>query len=223
MFKALIFDFDGVIVDSEQAHYEACRRVFSEIGLHLSRREYQQKYIGLSDKEMFPKVLEDKGRAVTDETIYGMIIQKINAYRSIITDANQVPVVTGLYAFIDDLVRQQKRIGICSGSSKREVMVTLDKLYQDHLQSCFETIVTANDVSFTKPHPEGYLLAADNLMVDPSYCMVIEDSPVGIEAAKGAGMYVVGLTTTYNAYALKNADLVVSDFDALPRINSFET
>ncbi|MBN2689481.1 MAG: HAD family phosphatase [Gammaproteobacteria bacterium] len=215
MFDAVIFDFDGVIVDSEQAHFEACHSVFAEKGINFSRKQYQQQYIGFSDHDMFPRIFADAGKNASYQTIESMIAEKINIYRIIITQKNQVPTVKGLYAFVNYAIEKKKRIGICSAASKREVIAALNKLYQDGLPKCFETVVTANDVSFTKPHPDPYLLVADNLMVEPKKCLVIEDSPTGIESAKGAGMHVAALTTSYQNQLLQQADLIVHDFDEL--------
>jgi len=215
MYEAVIFDFDGVIIDSELIHYKACCSVFSEIGLTLSRAEYFEKYLGLSDKQMFPEILDEKGYSATPDVTEQLISKKIEAYNGFINEVDRLPVIKGLEEYIDYAVQHFNKFAICTGSTKVEVMTALKKMDHQKLTSCLTVIITAEDIQHGKPSPEGYLLTAKQLEVSPNKCLAIEDSPHGIKAAKAAGMYVIALTTTFDEHHLRQADKVVSDFTFL--------
>ena len=211
-FSAIIFDFDGVILDSEPLHYEAVTDVLNKLGLKLNYKEYTEKYIGLSDKEMFPMLLKNKGFHFSADAISSLINEKIDAYTHIINNHHELPLITGVDLYIHKAIQNDKKIAICTGSTKNEISITLAKLMLIHL---FNTIVTAEDVRHGKPSPESYLLTAKRLGVPANQCIVIEDTPHGITAAKNAGMYVIALTTTHENQCLQNADQVVAGFEEL--------
>lgn len=212
MFEAIIFDFDGVILDSEPLHYEAVTNVLKKIGIILSYKEYAKKYIGLSDKEMFPLLLKDKGCVFSAGAIALLINEKIDVYTRIIDACNKLPIITSVDQYIYNALQNDQKVAICTGSTKIEISTALDKL---NLRQHFDTIVTAEDVQSGKPSPEGYLLTAKRLGVPTNKCLVIEDSPHGITAAKNAGMHVVALATTHENQWLQNADQIVTGFEAL--------
>jgi len=212
MYEALIFDFDGVILNSEPIHIKACCSVFSEMGITLPSSDYFSKYIGLSDKQMFPLIIAEEGLAISAEMIGNMIEKKIQAYASLIGNSDHLPIVNGLEQFIDVSIDHFGKAAICTGSTKIEVMSVLNKLNLENLHSRFDTMVTSDDVQEGKPSPEGYLLTAKRLATSPDRCLVIEDSPHGIDAAKTAGMDVIALTTTFAKERLSKADEVFDDF-----------
>lgn len=212
IFEAVIFDFDGVILDSEPLHYAACCEVIKEIGLELLYKEYIEQYIGLSDKEMFPKLLANKGYACSQDAANVLINKKIEIYTDTINNHPELPFIFGMYRYISYIKESKKKIAICSGSTRKEVISVLNKFNGGHLLSYFNTIVTAEDVKYGKPSPEGYLLAAKCLGTSPSQCLAIEDSPLGVDAAKKAGMQVIALQTTYDKQRLNKADLIVDSF-----------
>ena len=107
------------------------------------------------------------------------------------------------------------RLAICSGSTKPEIEAVLTKAHEGKLASFFEIMVTSEDVMQGKPSPEGYLLTAKKLGVSPHRCMVIEDTPHGIQAAKQVGMNVIALLTTYKKYQLAEANKIVNSFKEL--------
>lgn len=217
MFEAIIFDFDGVILNSEPLHYEAVTHVLKKFSIILSFEEYTKKYIGLSDKEMFPMLIQDKGLPLPINSINSLINEKVATYTNIINDKNNLPIINGVESYICNAVQDDKKIAICTGSTKKEISTALNKL---KLHQHFDTIVSAEDVQFGKPSPEGYLLTAKRLGVQTNKCLVIEDSPHGISAAKNAGMHVIALTTTHASQWLQNADQIVADFEALLDITS---
>lgn len=219
MFEALIFDFDGVILDSEPLHYEACCRVFNPLGITLSYEEYVQKYIGTCDKDTFPELLKSNGHLFTAQEINALIKQKVDSYIHIITHRNPLPMIKDLDNYLFSVKKSIRKMAICSGSTRHEIQFALEKLYQGKLQSAFDCIVTSEDVTSGKPSPEGYLLTAKELGVPAGKCLVIEDSPHGIHAAKSAGMHVIGLCTSYTPDDLSQADRIVSGYHELLQVD----
>jgi beta-phosphoglucomutase len=215
MFKAVIFDFDGVILDSEPLHYEACSHVFKPLGLTLNYAEFVEKYLGLADKEMFPKFFSARNVHVTSEKMNALMEEKTRQYQKIIRQCEDLPMIDSVDVYMDCISQKVPKLGICSGSTRNEISAVLSKLKSGTLQSYFNTIVTSEDVQQGKPSPEGYLLTAKRLDVLPEHCLVIEDTPHGVEAAKTAGMYVIALLTTYTKNQLQQADEVVSHYSQL--------
>ncbi|KTC83781.1 HAD family hydrolase [Legionella brunensis] len=215
MFQAVIFDFDGVILDSEPLHFKACSYVFKKLGLALSYDEYVEKYLGFSDKEMFPKFFSERGCSFSLDKIKDLIREKTVRYQEIIKQCDDLPMIDSVDQCIVNISKKIPKIAICSGSTRNEIGVVLAKLKQGRLQAYFDTIVTAEDVQRGKPSPDGYLLTAQRLNVLPNQCLVIEDTPHGVEAAKAAGMYVVALLTSYTKNQLQNADKIINNFSQL--------
>lgn len=215
MFEAIIFDFDGVILDSEPLHYEACCYALNPLGITINYSEYMEKYLGLSDKDMFPKLLHNEGFSYSDIEIKHLIQQKAKAYMNIINTRDPLPLVVDFEQFIFKIASKVKKIAICSGSSHSEINTVLSKVRQGKLYAYFDTIVTTEDVQRGKPSPEGYLLTAERLNVVPGDCLVIEDTLHGVKAAKAAGMQVIGLMTTYDRHQFLTADKVIRGYRQL--------
>ena len=215
MFEAVIFDFDGVILDSEPIHYQACSQVFEALGMPLAYEEYVAKYLGLADKEMFPKFLMDRAQNYSSDKIEALIAQKVENYQTLISLDEDLPMIDGVDCYIFQLSKTIEKIAICSGSAREEVITVLAKLRRGTLQPYFNLMVTSEDVQKGKPSPEGYLLTAERLNVPPERCLVIEDIPHGVSAAKAAGMYVIALLTSYQRHQFHHADKVVDGFNQL--------
>lgn len=213
--EAVIFDFDGVIINSEPIHYQACIKVLKNISITLSYTDYCRKYLGLSDKEMFPKILTDYGYDFFQEEAEQLLQDKIDAYIEILDNSTHLPLIDGINEYIMHLVQEKKKLAICTGSTRKEVLAVLSKMRKEMLTQYFQIIITAEDVNEGKPSPEGYLLTAKSLGVAPHDCSVIEDSPLGIKAAKAAGMTVIALETTYNRSQLHEADKIVASLTVL--------
>ena len=127
-----------------------------------------------------------------------------------------LPIIAGFSDYVEKKLSQFPKYAICTGSTTAEILPCLKKLNISTFFENLTTLVTADDVRHGKPSPEGYLLAAKQLEVDPANCLVIEDSPYGIAAAKASGMDVIALTTTEkNIKNLKQADKIVNDFNDL--------
>jgi len=100
MIKALIFDFDGVILDSEPLHYEACCQVIQPLGITLGYDEYMRRYLGFSDKDMFPELMSNEGYNYSEEEIKKLIQQKVTAYTDIIASSDYLPLIADFEQFI---------------------------------------------------------------------------------------------------------------------------
>ncbi|HAT8700426.1 TPA: HAD-IA family hydrolase [Legionella pneumophila subsp. pneumophila] len=218
MIDTIIFDFDGVILNSEPMHFEALVQVLNQSGINLAYEEYMTHYLGLSDISVFPKILNDKGLAFSSTEIRQLIERKVTVYNELIEDSEQLPMTLDLDWFLVRVAKQYGKIGICSGSNRHSIIKILEKIHCGRLACYFKTIVSCEDVSLGKPSPEGYLLAAHRLQSNPENCLVIEDSEHGVAAAKAGGMLVAGLLTTLSRDQLANADMIVHDFKELAHL-----
>lgn len=208
MLKAIIFDFDGVLADTEPLHLKMFQRVLQEEGLPLSERDYYQKYVGFDDKGCFHAILSEHGRPATPETIQQLVERKAAMMLAHLTTA---PVVyPGVVEFVKD-VAGRYRLAIVSGALRHEIELTLKAA---GMRDDFEHITAAEDVLNGKPAPEGYLHALKSLKgrapLLASECLVIEDTIPGIQAAHAAGMRCLAVSTTFPPDRLGIADAVAS-------------
>jgi beta-phosphoglucomutase len=207
MTAAILFDFNGVIVDDEPQHCEALIATLGEDGFALDRDTYYREYLGFDDRECFRFSFARMGRA-TDEPALLRAIERKNAHyeRAIRSSMRLVP---GAEEFIESAALDGFQLAIVSGALRREIELVLDLA---GLRPHFSEIVAAEDVSACKPDPEGYNLALSALAVAQRRCMVIEDSLPGLAAARAAGLRCVMLTTSHGEDACTDADLVWPDF-----------
>jgi HAD superfamily hydrolase (TIGR01509 family) len=218
--KAIIFDFDGVLADTEPLHFKMFQRVLHEEGLPLSEQDYYQKYVGLDDKGCFQGILLAHGRPAPLETVRRLVERKAALM------LEQIKVTPVMYPGIEDFVKWaagRYRLAIVSGALRHEIELILKSVA---LRSCFEHITAAEDIRNGKPDPEGYRHALQALnrraAVQASDCLVIEDTIAGIQAAHAAGMRCLAVSTTFPADQLAGADAVAStlkgyDLEALER------
>ncbi|MEO5657861.1 MAG: HAD family phosphatase [Nitrospiria bacterium] len=218
--RAVLFDFDGVIVDSEPIHFRLFREVLAAEDIELTRKTYDQLYLGMDDRECFTAVLEAHGRPAPPSKVASLIEQK--SMRLMGEVDRQVPLLPGAAACIRSLAASLP-LAICSGALRPEIEAMLK---QAGLLTAFLGIVSAEDVAHGKPHPEGYraALALVNRAIrppapiEPSAVLVIEDSLAGIEAARAAGMRCLAVTNSYSMTLLKaaGADAVVTTLEGEP-------
>jgi len=213
--KAIIFDFDGVVFNSESIHWKACNIVFNEIGFLVPYDQYLKKYVGLADVEMFPLILADYEYDYSHLEIRKFITQKIAAYENVINSSADLKGINGISEFLESSHKTISKFAICSGSTRTELNTTLSKIENGSLKKYFELITTSEDVSQGKPSPEGYLKTAKKLNVAPENCLVIEDTKNGILAAKKAEMKVIGITTTNPREVLMDAELIVNNYSEI--------
>ena len=212
MFRAVIFDFDGVITDSEVLHLRSFNKILERFDLQISSRDYYRNYLGLSDFDLFTLLIEKNIIKVSKGSIGDLIKQKNVIFEELME--NDGKIIGGVREFLDTLRNKAITMAICSGALSAEIELILE---QANLRSYFEFIVAADHVGRGKPSPEGYLLAIEKLGFGKlpgligSECIAIEDSHWGLEAAKAAGMHTIAVTNSYDADQLTTAEMVVSD------------
>jgi len=226
MLGAVIFDFDGVITDSEILHFRAFNKVLARHGLELNKKEYYTRYLGLSDVDCFGTLIDEGRLGVEKAQVRTLIQRKTRIFEDLArTDGS---IIEGVREFLDMLTSARMPIAICSGALRAEIELILEDA---KLRSLFDVIVSAEEVTRGKPDPEGFLLALSRLNetvvapITPGQCIVIEDSHWGLKAAHAAGMHTIAVTNTYDAEQLKAAhrvteklsDLTMDDLTALCR------
>jgi len=212
MLKAIIFDCDGVIVNSEPAHLAAFQKVLAEEGISLSRQEYLDRYLAMDDQGCFRAVFSDHQRPLDETQLKACLARKAGYYDTI--SRSEGVVFDGVEKFARAAAKHYP-MAIASGALRPEV---LNAVRTAGIESCFKTIVTAEDVRRGKPDPESFQLALRRLgeltgaVIGPSSTLVFEDSKHGVFAAKAAGMKCVGVTTSYSASELSAADRIIGGF-----------
>jgi beta-phosphoglucomutase len=216
MLKAVIFDFDGVITDSEILHLRAFNKVLAELGIEISTRDYYKEYLGLTDADCFKLVAERNRRSLDCRDIRDLMAQKNKIFEELAKTEGRT--FEGVPKFLQMLHRNNVPMAICSGALLAEIEVILEEARLRHF---FSVIVSAEHVKKGKPNPQGFLLALQRLnrgrpkRVRPEQCIVIEDSHWGLEAAKAAGMHAVAVTNSYDADQLGLAEKIVARLDEL--------
>jgi len=199
-YKAVLFDMDGVIVDSEPLHVAAFQATLKNYGYSLSDEQYKQHFAGKTDEAGFKQYFDFIGETVDLPVIMD---KKATAYLELAAD-RLVP-YPGVIDFIKSLAEQGTPLALVTGSLRAEAEVTLKTF---GLTGFFSSIVAAEDISRSKPSPEGYLKGARALRAMPSDCIVIEDAPSGVKAARAAGMRCLAVTTTHTKEELREATAI---------------
>ncbi len=207
-YQAIIFDFDGVLLDSEPLHFQAYMQVLRPLQIDFSYDLFVSRYVGLSDVDFFPKVLKDF--SLHDKDVQKLMKEKVCLYEQILLKKKNLHFAHGAKELLERISAKNKPIAICSGSTKSEIFIALDHIDNGELKKYFSHIVTVDDVQEGKPSPKGYLETARRMGIDPERCLAIEDSPKGIEAAKSANMRVTAITSNYGTDLLDQADRIVS-------------
>jgi beta-phosphoglucomutase-like phosphatase (HAD superfamily) len=216
---AVIFDFNGVLVDDESVHFALFREVLAQEGVTITDRDYHERYLGYDDRGCFDAALQDAGQQADRARLDDLIARKARRYVEVAEQGLRFfPAAAETLA----AVASRWPVAINSGALRPEIEYSLRRM------GCLDrvaAIISAEDTDKCKPDPEGYRLALEALrargrvdrhgasngyaasMADlsPSACLVIEDSLAGIISAKGAGMRAVGVSTTYGAEQLREA------------------
>ena len=215
MLRAIIFDCDGVIADTEPLHFAAFQRVLAEEGFTLTQEEYLKTYLAFDDRGCFTTALSSSGSPPSAERLAELIARK-SAYIDPMMQTH-LRAFPGVTSFIHRLAENYP-LAVASGALRHEVEMILDCA---GVRDCFQAVVTAEDVSRGKPDPEGFLQAAARLTarnratIEPRQCLVVEDSKHGVRAGRLAGMKVLAVTNSYPKAQLAEADLVVESLDGL--------
>lgn len=185
--EAVIFDLDGVIVSTDECHYQAWKRLADEEGIPFDRSA-NQRLRGVSRMESLEIVLERAARIYTDVEKTVLAERKNEYYRKLLYRLTSADILPGAVSLLRELKKRGIRVAI--GSSSRNAPFILEKI---GLGGFFDAVADGNGITKSKPDPEVFLLAAKLLCVRPEHCAVVEDSVAGILAAKAAGMKAVGV------------------------------
>lgn len=219
---AVIFDFDGVIADTEKIHFQAFAELLNGIGYELDWDRYWNNYLGYTDKECFEEIAKHENVSWSEEYIRELIDKKQVIFDELVRKGGAI--IDGVPEFIGMLRENNVPIAICSGALLADIESVFagGKLCGVDPVEVFEEIVTADDVVNGKPDPEGYQLTLSKLNkklqtpVDKGHCLVVEDSHWGLEAAIAAGMKTLAVTNTYPEDELsQKADMVVRNLAEL--------
>jgi beta-phosphoglucomutase len=213
--QAVIFDFDGVIANSEPLHLMAYQQLLAEEAIELTPAEYYTKYLGYDDQGVFEALSHDRGLQWSDGDVDALIERKGKRMHDILRSGSVL--FPGAVQFIREAAASVP-IAIASGAQRHEILEIVDSA---GLRDAFSAIVASGDTPESKPSPAPYrlafeqLCAASGVKLDPKRSVAIEDSHWGLESAKGAGLRLVGVTNTYPAHELVSAELVVDGLSAL--------
>jgi beta-phosphoglucomutase len=231
--KVILFDFNGVIINDEPIHKELIDEILLGENLRPSESEFEELCLGRSDRACLFDILDRRGRVVTDSYLDKLIEVKAKAYQQRLSQLESLPIYPALIEFFVDILSQGLKIGLVTGAMRSEVKLILEGA---GIISYFSVIVAGDDIKASKPQPDGYLLAVERfnrfdltLQLQPSNCLAIEDTPAGIQAAKNAGMSVVGIANTYPFHIMQRlANWAVDrfsdiDLDRIVQLFSQET
>ena len=205
--KAVLFDFNGIIIDDEAIHQDAIAQILLEENLRPDVRQYWQLCLGRSDRACLNNLFSQRGRVLTEEALQQLIERKAKLYRQKLEATHPLPLYPDLNDLMFKIRAAQLSLAIVSGALASEIEWVLE---QTQLRQYFSVIVAGDDLQASKPEPDGYLLAVEQLNqanpklnLQPSQCLAIEDSFAGIESAKRAGIPVVGVAHTYPFHMLQ--------------------
>ncbi len=207
MLKAVLFDFNGVIINDESIHEKLIAQLLIEENLRPKPGEFRQVCLGRNDRTCLKELFSSRGRVLSEPALDTLIARKAKAYCQELELLEQIPTYPGLQDLIFTIRASQLKMAVVSGALRSEIEQVLERL---QLSDGFSVIVSGEDISTSKPDPDGYLLAVQRLSdrfpelnIQPSECLAIEDTFAGIAAAKQAGIPVVGVANTYPFHMLQ--------------------
>lgn len=214
MLRAVIFDFNGIIVDDEPIHFKLFQKVLGEEGITLTEEVYYERYLGFDDRGAFMAGFRENKRPLDYAKLQKLIDRKAEYYQDMIR--NHVSIFPGVHSLVSSLA-EKLPLAVASGALRNEIETILKAAgLLDH----FKVIVGAEDVARGKPEPEIFLkaLAALNtgesaLSIEAAQCVVIEDSKEGIRGARQAGMKCLAVTNSHPVALLKEANLIVKSLE----------
>lgn len=199
-YSAVLFDLDGVLIDSMSAHVHAWKKVYEKFGVKLDDIEIKLRE-GEKAHKSASEITQKYGLNLSDSEIDQLIAKK----RAIYAENSPKRIAVGAGELLINLRKNGYKIALVTGSIAKNLkkMMTPDEI------GCFDLIITSNDVENAKPHPEPYLKAVNKLGISPEQCVVIENAPLGIHSGKTAGLTVIAITSTLPGELLSEADHIV--------------
>jgi len=208
MIRAVLFDYDGVLVDSMPYHVAAWMEVMARYDVAISAEEIYLEE-GSRTEDVAAELLRRRDRDITAALLEEIVAAKRDQYLA----NNQTRLVEGARELLEDLKHRGYRLGLVTGSIRAQV----EPLLGEEVRNLFDCVITSEDVERGKPDPEPFHRAAQRLNVSAEECLVIENAPLGIRAALAAGMWVVAVLATLPAHLLREAHQVVPDLTELHR------
>jgi HAD superfamily hydrolase (TIGR01509 family) len=205
--KAFIFDMDGVMLDSEPIHLAAYNKVLTPFGVSIAMPVFKAKYMGKRGMQVSEKIVEDCSLPIPAKELHRMK----RAQHEDFLQNRELPVTPGLQKAVKEL-EGLLPLALASNSNPNSIDIILERL---GLKEYFSVVLSGSNVPNGKPAPDIYLKTAQELGVEAKECAVLEDSPVGVAAAKAAGMACIGITTTHTREELAEADLIIDRMDEL--------
>ncbi len=207
--QAVIFDMDGVIIDSEPIYFKIQQKIFNQLGFSISEAEYDE-FIGAGMHLMWQILKRNKNLEQSIEELVNMNNETVYHSFKNLSTLSPMPYFK---EFIENCIDRKFKIALASSTAKRTIMAILKNLL---IHDYFDVIVSGEEVELGKPSPDIFLTTAQRLNVNPDECLVIEDSTNGIKAAKDAGMHCIGLRNeNYSNQDLSIADIVLSNFNQI--------
>ncbi len=210
--KGVIWDLDGVIVDTAPFHFQAWTKTLQEMGLPFSQEEFALIF-GRRNRDILAGVI---GKPLSTEEMERISTRKESLFREALK--GKVRALPGVLFWLEELKRRGYRQALATSAPRENMETMVGSL---GIEGFFDRIVLADELSAGKPDPEIFLLAAEALQLSPARCVVIEDAVAGVEAAKRAGMKCIAVATSHPRRALAEADMVVDSLDALS-LHDFE-
>jgi beta-phosphoglucomutase len=213
--EAVLFDFDGILVDSEPMHHRAFTEVLDPLGMGFPWKEYVDIYMGFDDRDAFREAFRAKGIDLDEANLAKLVAAKSRAFQEGLR--NGVTAYPGAVPMIESLHAAGWPLALCSGALRSDIDPILAQL---GVARCFDAIVSADDVRRSKPDPESYALAfarlserVATLLTVPERSIAVEDTPAGIRSAKGTGLRVLAVTNSYGAGELAEADWIADSLE----------
>ena len=207
MIKAVLFNFNGIIINDEPIHQQLMEEILLEENLVLKPGEYQIMCLGRSDRGCLRDLLASRGRVVDENYLTRLLQKKAQGYVERIESLEKLPLYPGLDDLIFKIRSSNLKLALVSGAIRKEIELVL---HRSELTEYFKIIVAGDDITTSKPKPDGYLLAVERLSQEypelnllANECLAVEDTLAGIQAAKAANMKVVGVANTYPFHMLQ--------------------
>jgi len=209
--KAVIFDLDGVIVSTDEYHYEAWKMIADEEKIYFDRKINEQLR-GVSRMESLEIILRKSERAYKQEEKNQLAEKKNEFYKVLLNNITPADILPGVAKILEGL--KERNIKIAIGSSSKNTPIILERI---GLHNYFDAVADGNSIKNSKPDPEVFLLAAEKLQIEPKDCLVVEDADAGVEAALAGKMKVVGVgsAASNEKATFKMKDLTSFDFDKI--------
>ena len=204
--EAVIWDMDGVIADTSRYHFQAWQEIFQERGIDFTQEVFK-RYFGRRNDTI---IRDNIGREISSREVYAIADEKEERYRRLM--AQDIKSLPGAIELLGLLGESGVKMAVASSAPLENIELITRSL---GIYDCFQAIVWGGEVAESKPSPQGFLLAAEKLGVEPRNCLVVEDAVAGVAAAKKGGMKCMAVTTSHPEASLKEADLVLDTLEAI--------